>query len=171
MSNLEKLVMVSNNNIPQTFMTKEEIHEKGLPHRSIQVYIIKDGKVWIQQRPLNKKFGGKFEPVGGHVNENDYSVDQKGYLPCAIRETTEEVSLDAREYREVLEIPATEQTGKEFNRVYILRTELNPVPNPKETIPKESYFRTPAEIEEIIEQGLASPSLAYTWPRIKDHIR
>jgi len=41
----------------------------------------------------------------------------------------------------------------------------------KETIPKESYFRTPAQIEDIIERGEASPSLAYTWPLIKNQIR
>ena len=167
----EMLVVVSENNNPQTFLTKARTHEKEFYHRSIQVYIIQDGKIWIQQRPLDKKFGGKFEPVGGHVNEDDYNIDQEGYLQCARRETIEEVGIDSRSYVQLLDIPATEQTGKEFNRVYKLRTELDPKPNPKETIPEGSYFRTPEEIEEIIERGEASPSLVHTWPLIKDQLK
>tara|TARA_Y100000310_G_C20360966_1_gene658948 strand:- start:126 stop:635 length:510 start_codon:yes stop_codon:yes gene_type:complete len=168
---LEEILVVDREDIPQAFVVKDQVHKENLPHRSVQVYIIQEGKVWIQQRPLDKKFGGKFEPIGGHVNIDDHEKDNEGYIPCAIREVIEEAGIESRDYVEILQIPASEQTGNEFNRVYRLRTNLTPKPNSDETIPEGSYFRTPAEIETIIKQGQASPSLAHTWPLIKEKLR
>lgn len=71
--------------------TREEVHKKGLWHRSIIVAIVnKENQVLIQQRALTKeKNAGMWDiSVAGHIAAGQDS------LSAAAREINEEVSVD-----------------------------------------------------------------------------
>jgi isopentenyldiphosphate isomerase len=68
---------------------KSEIHQQGLPHRDVHVWITDGEHMLEQQRAWNKKImpGSWDIAVGGHVGAGE------SYLEAAIRETEEEIGL------------------------------------------------------------------------------
>ena len=71
--------------------SREECHEKGLIHRTVQVYIVlNDGRVVLQKRSETADtFPGRYTaPAAGHVDAGER------YEDAAVRELREEMGLD-----------------------------------------------------------------------------
>jgi isopentenyldiphosphate isomerase len=71
-------------------LAKSEIHDRGLWHRDVHVWVTDGTHMLQQQRSLDKKImpGAWDVSVGGHVGAGET------YLDAAIRETEEELGLD-----------------------------------------------------------------------------
>ncbi len=74
---------------------KSEAHRDGSRHRSAHVWIVKDGKIFMQRRGKNKRFfPNKFDVAcAGHL------MSGESYEEGAIRELKEEVGLDIEKDR------------------------------------------------------------------------
>lgn len=71
-------------------LDKATIHEQGLPHRDVHVWVTNGQDLLQQQRTFDKSImpGAWDISVGGHVTAGE------SYLDAAIRETEEELGLD-----------------------------------------------------------------------------
>ena len=71
-------------------MPKKTIHDQGLPHRDVHVWITNGQDLLQQRRRMDKSImPGEWDiSVGGHVAADE------SYLGAAIRETQEELGLD-----------------------------------------------------------------------------
>lgn len=91
--NLSELIEILDNlgNPTGKTTSREEIHLKGLPHKSVHIHIINDkNQLLLQKRSATKLiFPNVWAPaVGGHISAGE------DLLCTAIRETKEEVNLD-----------------------------------------------------------------------------
>lgn len=117
-------VIDENNNLTGKIEDKDIVHEKGLWHREISVWIMnKNGEILLQKRAMSKKqHPGKWSIVAGHI--------QAGETPLqgAIRETKEEVGIDVLEneleyiicQKKQSQFPKVKQYNNYFNYVYFL---------------------------------------------------
>lgn len=71
-------------------LDKKTIHDQGLPHRDVHVWLTNGTHLLQQQRRLDKSImpGAWDISVGGHVGTDE------SYLQAAVRETREELGLD-----------------------------------------------------------------------------
>jgi len=109
--------------------SKKEVHEKGLWHRSVHIWVINSkGEVLIQKRsPLVDNHPNEWDiSSAGHISagEND--------ITSALRETEEEIGLRLFPENFTL-IGVVEQTStregyinNEINPVYIVKMDLEP---------------------------------------------
>lgn len=139
------VVDADNNVIGQA--TRREIHDRGLMHRSVHIFVINpEGRLYIQKRAANKESfpGAHDSSAAGHVNAGE------GYHECAVREIEEELGLTASQIEmfQVGELGATPDNGWEHVRFYLAKTEHQPVPNPEEVA--HGAFYTLDEVEDLI---------------------
>jgi isopentenyl-diphosphate delta-isomerase type 1 len=109
--------------------TRGEIHQMGFFHRAVHMFVFNPaGQVYIQRRSCSKdRHPGKLDSsAAGHVDPGET------YAETAIRELQEELGIQA-EVREILRIPASEQTDNEHVVLFEVVTESEPVPNTEET--------------------------------------
>lgn len=73
-------------------ISREEVHQKGLWHRSVHVWIISEKKVLLQKRSLTKESYPGFWDVSaaGHISAGDDPVS------TAVREVREELGLSVQ---------------------------------------------------------------------------
>lgn len=104
-----------------------EVHEKGLTHSAVHVWIINDkNEILIQKRQSDRRFYPSHWDISaaGHVSAGQTSVE------AAIRETKEELGLDIQEsdlifLGRVYESFATSQfINKEFDDIYIVKRNM-----------------------------------------------
>jgi 16S rRNA (adenine1518-N6/adenine1519-N6)-dimethyltransferase len=127
--------------------TRRRIHDEGLMHRSVHVFVVDGaGRLYIQKRAEDKDTfpGAHDSSAAGHVNAGE------DYHACAARELEEELGLTAETARmvQVGELSASEENGWEHVRFYLCRTEAEPVPNPEEIA--HGAFYTLDEVEDLI---------------------
>ncbi|MDH5527506.1 MAG: NUDIX domain-containing protein [Nitrospirota bacterium] len=139
------VVDAANNVVGQA--TRREIHEQGLMHRSVHVFLVDhDARLYIQKRAETKETfpGAHDSSCAGHVNAGeDYAV-------CAVREMEEELGLaaDQHELVQVCELEAGEDNGWEHVRFFVSRTRHQPTPDPEEVA--HGAFYTLNEVEDLI---------------------
>lgn len=96
--------------------TRKEVHEKGLMHRAIHVFVFnKRGDILLQQRSLLKDVcpGIWDSSVAGHLDAGE------SYESCAIRELEEEMGIiPADPPQEAAHIKPCENTGWEQVRLF-----------------------------------------------------
>lgn len=75
--------------------SKKAIHEQGLPHRDVHVWLTNGHDLLQQRRNLDKSImPGEWDiSVGGHVGAGE------SYLEAAVRETSEELGLELPAHR------------------------------------------------------------------------
>ncbi|GHC64813.1 16S rRNA (adenine(1518)-N(6)/adenine(1519)-N(6))-dimethyltransferase RsmA [Roseibacillus persicicus] len=112
--------------------TRAEVHEKGLRHRAVHVFVV-NGKseILLQQRSLLKdEQPGKWgSSAAGHLDSGE------DYEACARRELGEELGIEAEDLplKAVGELPPSDENGWEFIRLYVtvysgaMRTRANEV--------------------------------------------
>ncbi len=103
-----------------------EVHQKGLLHREVHVWLYtpQGELIWQVRSPTKETFPGKLDAsIGGHV---DPGMD---YLDSAIKEAEEEAGLKIKpkDLKHVTDIqisafdPSTELTNNTIRRIYVLR--------------------------------------------------
>lgn len=138
---------------------RDEIHRRGLLHRSVHVFLVDGaGRLYLQKRaPWKKEHPLRWDSsASGHVLRGET------YEAAACRELAEELGIDASVTR-VLSVPASPRTGWEHSALFLVRDSagvLYPVPNPQEIV--EGRFFTEGEIEELLCHGCDAVSPAFS---------
>jgi isopentenyl-diphosphate delta-isomerase type 1 len=130
--------------------TRREVHDQGLMHRSVHVFVLNpENRLYIQRRALDKDTfpGAHDSSAAGHVDAGE------DYHTCAARELEEELGLtpDPDHLVQVGELAASEENGWEHVRFYLCRTGAEPVPNPAEVA--HGAFYTLDEVEDLIARS------------------
>ncbi|MGO9566400.1 MAG: NUDIX hydrolase [Desulfomonilaceae bacterium] len=108
--------------------TRGEIHRLGLCHRAVHMFVFNPaGQIYVQRRSRSKdRHPGKLDSsAAGHVDPGET------YEETAIRELREELGIQAK-VKEILRVPASEQTDNEHVVLFEVMTNLEPVPNSEE---------------------------------------
>lgn len=109
-------------------MSRREVHQLGLRHRAVHVFLFRsDGRLLIHLRAASKvEFPSVWSSsAAGHVTSGENPDD------CVRRELAEELGLDAK-LKFCLEIPACPQTCMEFTRLYLAVSDDEIHPDPGE---------------------------------------
>ncbi len=94
---------------------RDVIHRDGLWHRAVHILVLnKHGEVFLQKRSVLKDVcpGLWDSSAAGHVDAGEE------YEACAIRELGEELGLEDHRLKEVGTLPAGENTGWEFVKLF-----------------------------------------------------
>jgi 16S rRNA (adenine1518-N6/adenine1519-N6)-dimethyltransferase len=97
-----------------------DVHEKGLLHRAVHILVSRaNGDLFLQQRSMQKdSHPGKWDSsASGHLDSGE------AYAAAAVRELREELGIEVDTLREVTSLPASEATGQEFLKVYLVSHE------------------------------------------------
>lgn len=114
----ERFDVVDENNQVTGTAARAEVHARGLLHRATHVLVFnKHGDVLLQQRSALKDVhpGLWDSSVSGHLDAGE------DYPAAAVRELEEEMGIQSTEITELARIPACDDTGQEFVRVYRAR--------------------------------------------------
>lgn len=111
---------------------RSEAHRLGIPHRSVQVWIMdSQNRLLLQKRSAAKDIGPNlwYASMGGHIARGETKGE------AILRELWEELGLDASPYKEDIRYLFTfQETGffkngavidNEFCDVYLLRRDIN----------------------------------------------
>ena len=99
--------------------TRREVHEKGLLHRAIHVFVVnRHGELLLQKRSRFKDAHPDVwdSSVAGHLDAGE------DYGAAAVRELEEEMGITGVEPEEIGRIQACEATGWEFVGLFLLRS-------------------------------------------------
>jgi len=94
---------------------RDVIHRDSLWHRAVHILVLnKHGDIFLQKRSVLKDVcpGLWDSSAAGHVDAGE------DYEACAVRELSEELGLQDHRVKEVAQLPAAENTGWEFVRLY-----------------------------------------------------
>ena len=148
---------------------KLEAHQRGLRHKAISVFILRDGKVLLQRRALHK-----YHTPGLWANACcTHPYWEEDALTCATRRLDEELGIKgvSLTFRDTVEYRADVGGGLvEHEVVDIFVGEMDegvePVPNPDEVM---DTIWTP--LETLAEEVLAKPDTFTPWLQIylRDH--
>ena len=133
-NNIEYLDVVDDNNQIITQAPKDAVHNQNLLHRSSHILISYKNTIFLQLRSkLKQQFPNKWDTsVAGHL------IAGEDYYQCAVRETQEELGFTVSKLQEIADIPASEHTGFEFIKLYLVDCSSSP------TLPK--FILEPSEI-------------------------
>ncbi len=145
---------------------RRDIHEKGLLHRAVHVFVVDQQQgIYLQKRAWHKdEHPGKWDSsASGHVDSGE------SYVDAARRELEEELGFEAP-LEPILTIPACPETNGEHSMLFLSRQgeqRLTPRPNPAEIM--EGRFFGVQEIKERIagKADLFSPSFILLFERFQ----
>ena len=126
---------------------REEIHRKGLQHRSSHIFIFNsEGRLYLQKRAYSKKeHPGYYDSsAAGHVEEGE------SYFVCAIRELEEELGIDETALTPVETQKVPDGLCVEHARLFLSCPDKKPHPDPREV--ESGCFVTMREVDEWIRE-------------------
>lgn len=141
--------------------SRTHVHEHGLLHRAVHIFIFNEqGHILLQKRSWSKdRFPGRWtSSVSGHVDAGET------YLEAALREIQEEIGWQgAVDLNEIGYIPASKETEQEFIRLYTALIEGPFVAAPEEVI--ALHWKSPKELSEWLasDPDIFTPSFNYLW--------
>jgi len=158
---LECLDVVDEQNRIVGWADRPLIHQLGLRHRAVHVFVFNgQGEVFVQQRSLLKKTdpGLWDSSVSGHVDTGETCYQ------AAIREMAEEVGVRA-DIRLCFVLPAEAATGFEFSYLYLCQDDGPMVLQPEEV--SDGCWLTPAALSQELTQTpqCYSSSLRLLWKK------
>jgi isopentenyl-diphosphate delta-isomerase type 1 len=127
--------------------TRRAIHEKGLLHRAVHIFVFNSaGDLYVQRRAPNKdRFPNRLaSSASGHVDPGET------YLESAVRELEEELGIRA-ELEEVLRLSEFEVTDNEHVVLFTTVSDSNPIPNPEEIT--WGAFMTGERLSQLMERN------------------
>ncbi|MGJ8643848.1 MAG: 16S rRNA (adenine(1518)-N(6)/adenine(1519)-N(6))-dimethyltransferase RsmA [Luteolibacter sp.] len=110
--------VVDDDDVATGTATRKEVHEKGLIHRAVHVFVLnKKGDLFLQKRSMLKDMnpGVWDSSVSGHLDAGEE------YLSAALREVKEEVGIEgksAEDLEHILSVKPSEQTGWEHVQLF-----------------------------------------------------
>lgn len=108
------LDVVDENDVITDAKPRKDVHQLGLLHREIHVWMFDEGKnIFFQKRGLHRTSPGLFDAtVGGHVNIGE------DYIDAAVRETMEEtgITIKAEDLVLLKKFRGARQTGDPVSR-------------------------------------------------------
>jgi isopentenyl-diphosphate Delta-isomerase len=144
--------------------TRREIHEKGLLHRAVHVFVFNTaGEIFIQRRSAAKdRHPLKLDSsAAGHVDPGE------SYEITAQRELEEELGITAP-VKKILWMRAQPETDNEHVALFSLVTDLPPAPNGEEI--EWGEFMTPERVTELMQANAADfvPAFVLLWKRFTE---
>ena len=115
----ESLQVVDEHDNPVQGVERATVHAEKLLHRAVHIFVLNNGGEMLLQRRSYRKdtYPRKWDSsAAGHVDVGE------SYTECANRELAEELGLIA-EPTEIGQISASEKTGHEFIRIFVVRAE------------------------------------------------
>lgn len=140
---------------------RARVHAEGLRHRAVHVLVSDSaGRVFLQKRAVTKdKHPGVWDSsCSGHLNAGE------SYAVAAVRELAEELGIAADPPPgEIFAIPASEETGNEFVRVFTCMHDGPVRPDPLEI--SDGRWLEPGEIDRWVASHPAdfSPTFRLVW--------
>jgi isopentenyl-diphosphate delta-isomerase type 1 len=144
----EFLEVVDEDNQVIGIASRDEIHEKGLHHRSVHIFIFNtQGKLYLQKRsPSKDQYPEHWDTsAAGHTDPGESPLE------AAQRELEEELGLNVP-LTEVLQYPACLETGWEFVTLFTARTDATIRLNLEEATAGD-YF-TPDQLSRLLADPL-----------------
>jgi 16S rRNA (adenine1518-N6/adenine1519-N6)-dimethyltransferase len=141
---VEYLEVVDPTNQVIGLQSRKEIHEKGLLHRSVHIFIFnKQGELYLQKRSPRK------DQYPDHWDSSAAGHNDPGETPSqtAQRELQEELGLEIP-LTEVLQYPACPETGGEFVTLFEARTD-DPIKLNLEEATTGAFF-TPDQLTQLL---------------------
>ena len=141
--------------------SREEVHRKGLKHRSVHLLVFnRKGEVLLQKRSMQKDtFPNTWDStVSGHVDSGE------NYDQSVIRESNEEMGIKFDSVPDrMFKIAACEETDHEFCWVYCHHHDGPFFPNEDE-ISEVKWF-SPEELENspLHDSSVFSPAFSLIW--------
>ena len=128
--------------------SRREIHERGLGHRSVHIFIFNNrGDLYLQKRsPSKDQYPEHWDTsAAGHTDPGESALE------AAQRELQEELGLQVP-LTEILQYPSSPETGWEFVTLFMARTD-NPIQlNLKEAVGGD-YF-SPDQIAQLFSDPM-----------------
>jgi isopentenyl-diphosphate delta-isomerase type 1 len=141
---IEYLEVVDENNQVVGIADRQEIHKKGLRHRSVHIFIFNTrGNLYLQIRsPSKDQYPEHWDTsAAGHTDPGESPLE------AAQRELMEELGLEV-ELTEVIKYPACLETGWEFVTLFTARTD-DPIHLNLEEATTGDYF-TPDQLTQLL---------------------
>lgn len=159
----EVLSVVNENNEIIGEATRKEIHEKGLIHREVVIYLINDkNEVLLQERKDCNLFD---HSCAGH-----FPANQK-YEEAAQREFFEElgISLSLENFQEIgVEKLRSEMPGminNRFVKIFLVRKKIDNLKLDSGEVKKASYYNKNQIAELLKQSNKMTPSLSILLPK------
>jgi len=128
--------------------SRQEVHAKGLMHRSVHILVFNSrGELFLQKRSMDKDENPGFwdTSAAGHVDSGEE------YSRCAERERMEELGIGDTALEEIMRLPAQKDTFWEHVRVYKCVTDSNIIINEQEI--SEGHFWTLSDLTESLKSN------------------
>jgi 16S rRNA (adenine1518-N6/adenine1519-N6)-dimethyltransferase len=110
----EKLVLVDGSDRPIGAADRQAIHNQGLRHRAVHLFIVnRHRELFLQRRSWRKdQYAHRWDSsAAGHVDMGE------SYDDCANRELSEELGISV-DLERIGSVPASDKTGQEFISIY-----------------------------------------------------
>ncbi len=115
----EFLEVVDEKNQVIGLASRKEIHKRGLRHRSVHIFIFNNrGDLYLQKRsPSKDQYPEHWDTsAAGHTDPGESALE------AAQRELEEELGLKVP-LKEILQYPASQETGWEFVTLFMARSD------------------------------------------------
>jgi isopentenyl-diphosphate delta-isomerase len=142
-------------------MSRKEVHEQGLMHRSVLVLLYnKQHKLYLQQRSKEKAV----HPGCWDLSATGHVLAGESRQEAACRELEEELRIRARSLYLLHELPASKDTGFAFVSLFSTGPVAEePLPQAKEAV--GGLFVEPHELDYLVRDfsHLLTPALIHVW--------
>lgn len=148
--------------------SRDEVHKRGLKHRSVHLLIFnKQGSVLLQRRSMEKDtFPGTWDSsVSGHVDSGEI------YDEAVIRESWEELGVGFHEVPEkIFKVDACEETDNEFSWVYRHFSEGPFSPNMDEISEIKWFTMQSLDDSDLRDSSIFSPAFSLIWSKLMKNL-